>query len=129
MKQYKNKVWLENQYITLGKSMEKIGKELKVAGTTIRRALKNLGIPIRPNNHSKPRIPNPKYSSLHQWVRDNKPRVKECEICHQDKRLVVANITGIYDRDFKNYKWICYKCHSIFDGFINNLKPYQETAI
>ena len=123
--EYKNKDWLENQYIKLKKSSEKIAKELNVAGTTIRRWLKNLSIPIRTNNHYKPKQTEILYKSLHQWIRNHKPRVNECETCHQEKRLVIANITGIYDRDFKNYKWVCYKCHSELDGFKYNLKQYS----
>ena len=37
-------------------------------------------------------------------------------ISNQEKRLDLANVTGIYDRDFKNWTYLCRKCHLKFDN-------------
>lgn len=59
------------------------------------------------------------YRALHTWVRRYKPKSEHCEICgapKEFKNLDLANITGIYDRDFLNYKWMCRLCHNRFDS-------------
>lgn len=37
----------------------------------------------------------------------------------------LANVTGIYNRDFINWKYICRRCHMLSDGRMNNLKQYS----
>jgi hypothetical protein len=55
------------------------------------------------------------YHGVHYWIRKNKPKPEYCEDCKKQKRLTIANISGKYLRDIKDYKWLCYKCHSKFD--------------
>lgn len=39
----------------------------------------------------------------------------------------LANITGIYNRDFRNWRYMCRKCHIEFDNIIErNFAPYRE---
>ena len=47
MESYKNKEWMEEQYITLRKSCVEIGKDLGRGKVTINRWLHKLGIPVR----------------------------------------------------------------------------------
>ena len=47
LKLYQNRDWLYNQYITLGKSMQKIADECECTQPTIRNWLKKFGIQIR----------------------------------------------------------------------------------
>lgn len=56
-----------------------------------------------------------KYCALHDWIRRYKPKTLFCKKCHKKKRLELANISGKYKRDIKDYKWLCYKCHNNFD--------------
>jgi hypothetical protein len=63
------------------------------------------------------------YSQLHKWVRKRKTKPKLCEICNRVPPMDLAN-KGIYNRELKNWEWICRKCHMIKDGRINNLKQY-----
>jgi hypothetical protein len=61
--------------------------------------------------------------ALHEWVRryyPNKPEL--CEICHKIPPKDLANITGIYKRDFKNWGWFCYHCHRKFDNIDERIK-------
>lgn len=66
------------------------------------------------------------YRTLHQWINRHLPKPEVCEICKQNKSLHVANITGVYNRDFKNWRYMCPRCHWIFDGRETNLKQYRH---
>ena len=62
------------------------------------------------------------YQGIHKWIRKYVPKPETCEMCHENKRLLAACVTGVYNRDPKNFKYICYKCHNHMDGTVNNLK-------
>jgi hypothetical protein len=66
------------------------------------------------------------YRTLHEWVNFHKPKPKDCEKCHKNKRLEAANISGKYLRDISDYKWLCRKCHMESDGRFKNLKQYKD---
>src|SRR5574341_1803110 len=51
------------------------------------------------------------YMSLHLWVRDHLQQPELCEECSKTKSYDLANITGIYDRNFVNWKYLCRSCH------------------
>jgi hypothetical protein len=53
------------------------------------------------------------YCALHNWVRRRKQRPEACEYCHKHKRLLLANISGEYKRDVKDYIWLCGSCHRL----------------
>lgn len=64
---------------------------------------------------------------LHNWIDTNLPKQKLCQICKLVPPRDCANITGIYNRDFKNWMRICRKCHMISDNrIIRNLKPFRN---
>lgn len=65
-----------------------------------------------------------KYSSLHTWVRNHKPKTEFCEICRIKEPKQLANISGEYKRDINDFLWLCTRCHVIRDGTIKNLKFY-----
>ena len=57
------------------------------------------------------------YKPLHSWIRDHKTKTEKCENCGTyDIETELANISGEYKRDVKDYKWLCRKCHMIEDG-------------
>jgi len=58
---------------------------------------------------------NIKYRELHQWLNRNMPRIDLCEFCNKKKSYDLANITGVYNRDFKNWKYLCRSCHRLYD--------------
>ena len=66
------------------------------------------------------------YTGLHRWVHRRLSRPNLCEICKQNYALDLANITGKYTRDLKNWKWLCRKCHMQMDG---RLKPFLDSKI
>lgn len=55
------------------------------------------------------------YNSLHRWVRRHLPQPELCEQCKAAPPLDLAN-KGIYNRDFKNWEYLCRRCHVISDG-------------
>ncbi len=58
---------------------------------------------------------NVSYKALHGWLRRNKPTVDNCEDCGSDKKLEISNISGEYNRDLNNHKWLCISCHRKVD--------------
>jgi len=55
------------------------------------------------------------YTGLHRWLRKNMPKPELCEVGGEKEKLEVANITGIYNRDFSNWVWACRRCHRKID--------------
>lgn len=60
------------------------------------------------------------YRSLHEWVRKYLSEPKLCEICKKVPPKHLSNKTGVYNRELKNWWYLCVRCHCIYDG-INNL--------
>lgn len=56
------------------------------------------------------------YNGVHTWVRKRKPKPELCERCGLVPPLDLANISGEYNRDLDNYKYLCRKCHMDSDG-------------
>jgi len=56
-------------------------------------------------------------SALHIWGRKNDPPPKDskCAFCHKVAKLDRACVTGKYEQDFSNWKYLCRKCHKRFD--------------
>ena len=62
-------------------------------------------------------------NALHLWLRRNNivPKPKLCEKCKKNLSFDLAN-KGIYDRNPKNWEWLCRKCHMESDGRTAKLK-------
>ena len=60
------------------------------------------------------------YFQLHTWIKARIPKPKKCECCKKVPPYDLAN-KGIYDRNLKNWEWLCRKCHMMKDGRIKNL--------
>ena len=52
------------------------------------------------------------YASLHEWIRNHKPKPCVCEECGKNKPYDVANVSGEYKRDIGDYRWLCRGCHN-----------------
>jgi hypothetical protein len=61
------------------------------------------------------------YSSLHEWIRRNKPKPDVCEMCNCFKPKEISNISGEYKRDIDDYQWLCVLCHSYYDNQIRDI--------
>lgn len=62
---------------------------------------------------------------LHAWVRKNLKQPEFCERCGIKQPKHLANITGIYSRDFSNWKYLCISCHRKIDNSIFNIKKMR----
>lgn len=60
------------------------------------------------------------YNPLHQWIKRHKQKPRICESCKINKPFDLANISGEYKRDIKDYQWLCRRCHMKSDGRMDN---------
>lgn len=75
-----------------------------------------------------------KYLALHTWVKRNFPPKGKCEMCQKRKdKLHTSNKTGVYNRDPKNWWYLCPSCHALYDeigsrqGDLIKLRPDLDT--
>ena len=70
------------------------------------------------------------YNALHAWVNRNLKKPDTCELCNEVKEwLDLANVTGIYNRDFNNWQYLCRKCHMESDGRLQKLVNLHKRCI
>jgi hypothetical protein len=67
--------------------------------------------------------------ALHSWLRRRMPKPCVCEICGDRKPQDIANISRTYTRNVLDYRWMCRKCHMIFDERMDNRKPNGQFSI
>jgi len=60
------------------------------------------------------------YFSLHEWVIIRFPKPELCECCKKVPPHDLAN-KGIYNRELKNWEWLCRRCHMTKDGRMEKL--------
>jgi hypothetical protein len=107
--EHKRKIGLANKGKHMSEEQKKFLSELQ---KTRQRGKNN-------NNYGRLKE-NIKYKPLHAYMRKYIPKPELCECCNQVPPYEVAN-KGIYDRDFKNWSWLCRKCHMMLDGRLNKL--------
>lgn len=77
-------------------------------------------------NHTDWKGNNVGYSALHKWVRKNKPKPESCEFCHVVKsKYHLANITGVYRREFYHWRWLCIQCHRSHDARTKRIESFM----
>lgn len=69
-----------------------------------------------------------KYQAIHNWIKKNKPKPENCEICGKPGKLELSNKTGKLIRDIDNFQWIHCSCHKNYD-INNNLFHEGKTSI
>lgn len=62
-----------------------------------------------------------KYSGLHNWIRRNYGKPKQCHNCKSRKNVQWANISQSYSRDRNDWVELCVSCHHRFDGKSKNI--------
>jgi len=138
---YRDKDWLEDQYVNHERSTREIGKELNVSNKTIHNWLikfniktrqqgKSLG--MKDKKHSKEtkekisqsqiadknhkwKGDNAGYTAIHIWLRNHNQQPEVCEICRKPGKLELSCIDHTYIRDIENYQWVCRSCHTKYD--------------
>jgi hypothetical protein len=58
---------------------------------------------------------NVKYHGLHKWIKTRLPKPEFCEFCNIKPSRDLANITGHYNRELHNWKYLCHSCHVRYD--------------
>ena len=67
---------------------------------------------------------NAKYDAIHNNIRKNKPKPKDCEDCGKPEnydikngygKLELSNSTGKLIRDINNFRWVHQSCHIKYD--------------
>ena len=56
------------------------------------------------------------YGALHRWVRSRLKKPSVCGLCKNSSPRDLSNKYGVYNRDLKNWEWLCRKCHMAVDG-------------
>jgi hypothetical protein len=52
------------------------------------------------------------YMALHKWIHNNWGKAGQCFRCRVlNKKYQWANVTGVYDRNKKNWEQLCLSCH------------------
>ena len=67
------------------------------------------------------------YATLHTWLYRHIQKSIVCERCKKVPPHDLANISSkynpkTYNRDFKNWEWLCRRCHMIKDGRLEHLQ-------
>jgi hypothetical protein len=62
------------------------------------------------------------YHQLHRYIRENKPKPDFCQRCGIKNPVNIANRSGKYKKDIRDYLWVCRKCHHEMDGLVKNFK-------
>lgn len=68
------------------------------------------------------------YTQLHAWLKKWLPKPKLCENCKKAPPHDLANKTGIYNRDLKNWEWLCRKCHMEKDGRLSRFLSHTNAG-
>ena len=67
--------------------------------------------------------------TLRTWVKKYKPKpaYRLCEFCHKKPvyQLELANVTGVYKRDFSNWKYLCHRCLDRFNMNILDIEQWR----
>lgn len=88
---------------------------------------RNLGLAKIGENNSMWRDDDVGYCALHEWVRNNLSEPELCQMCNKVPPYDLANITGVYSRDLKNWAYYCRKCHMVSDGRLDRLHKVRKS--
>lgn len=69
------------------------------------------------------------YGRLHRWLRNKIPKPEKCEVCNIRPALDLANVTGVYNRDFSNWQYQCRRCHMLIDGRLYQFKKKRSYGV
>lgn len=67
--------------------------------------------------------------ALHDYIKYHFENPGKCEICGSTKFVELSNKSNLYFREFKDWEWVCRRCHMTKDGRINNLRQFKPKKI
>jgi len=118
--------WYKYKHNKVKRICEQCGKEFEARPSVVKMgngkfcSRKCMGASKSGMNHKDWKGNEVGYATLHDWVRQNKPKPKPnaCEICGKvTTKLDAANISGEYKRDLNDFIYLCKKCHTGKGGF------------
>jgi hypothetical protein len=62
------------------------------------------------------------YGALHEYVKSHLTQPLNCEKCGLPKKLDLANRSGDYKRDLRDWEYLCRKCHMENDGRLAKMR-------
>ena len=69
------------------------------------------------------------YSTIHKWLANHQDKSGRCQLCNKGGRTCWANISGVYERDMKNFAELCYSCHNLLDKADKQVKEKMISSI
>jgi hypothetical protein len=133
MQKRKNNLWTKDQEEIIIREypfgdLKQLSKKFNVTLKALQMKAKRLNIKRKiwnnqNSNNGAWKGDNVSYTSLHQWIRNHKPKPELCEECRKIKPYDLANISGKYRRDINDFEWLCRKCHMKKDNrleFLHN---------
>lgn len=67
------------------------------------------------------------YGALHDYIKWHMPKPDLCSQCKVKGPIDLANISGKYRRDFKDWEWLCRRCHMKKDGRIEQIVAFNRS--
>lgn len=67
------------------------------------------------------------FHALHSWVKKRLPKTDLCNKCKKVPPYDLAN-KGIYNRDVKNWEWLCRRCHMQSDGRLEKFRSHFKVT-
>lgn len=139
---YKTSSKIINEWIELykaGNNAVEIAKRYSLHSSTVYYQLKKAGIKRRPNggnkgnNHYAWKGQAASVNSIHRYVKTILEKPEMCNECKATPPKDLANISSTYNeatynRDIKNWEWLCRKCHMIKDGRLEKFKKFSNNV-
>ena len=65
------------------------------------------------------------YNNIHHWIQRRKPKPERCPMC--DKYIKIedfqlANLSGKYLKDERDFIYLCLECHLLLDNILKEAK-------
>lgn len=68
------------------------------------------------------------YDAVHSWLRRHYKKKGVCEECEEKRKTQWSNISGDYKRDRKDFRELCYSCHTKIDHEDPKRPKYKGTV-
>lgn len=112
-KERRKKVWLGRKHSP--ETIQKISEAAKGRIHT-EETKRKIGMAMQNEKHWNWKGDDIGYAGVHRRVKKKFPKSELCMICKENPATELANITGIYKDENKNWVWSCHRCNLIYDN-------------
>jgi len=85
---------------------------------------KKISVALKGSNNGLWKGDDVGYNHLHVWVRKHLQKPSTCQLCNRKDPFDLANVTGVYNREFINWKYLCRSCHMKLDYVVGFRQKY-----